>query len=101
MAAMDDNYSVFSFLQVQFEKNEAEALYDPNITTITAIKEVIEKLGYQVLPGLSYVNQRFFIIGMRCNSCVRKIESRIREIIGIREIKVTIINFFHFNNRGK
>lgn len=78
-------------LQVEFEKNEAEVLYDQNIVTMNTIKQTIENLGYEVLPGLSYVNKRFFIVGMRCKSCVRKIEKRINEIIGIKDAKVNFL----------
>lgn len=81
-------FALFFFLQVEFDKNEAEVLYDQNIVTMNTIKQTIENLGYEVLPGLSYVTKRFFIVGMRCKSCVRKIEKRINEIIGIKDVKV-------------
>ena len=40
------------------------------------------------MPQVNYLKTRFFVTGMRCNKCVNKIESNIKEVLGVSEIKV-------------
>ncbi|XKL66581.1 hypothetical protein PGB90_010001 [Kerria lacca] len=77
-------------VSVKFNQNEAEILYDHNIVTIETIKKLIENLGYEVIIQSGYLKTRFFITGMKCQSCVRKIESRTKEIIGVKNVEVNL-----------
>lgn len=60
--------------------------------TIETIKKLIENLGYEVIIQSGYLKTRFFITGMKCQSCVRKIESRTKEIIGVKNVEVRQFN---------
>lgn len=90
-----DPFFFFFFLflatlpQVKLEEKEAEIVYDPNIVEANFLKNTIETLGdYSATLLKNYSSNRFFITGMRCQNCVRKIQSKVGEIQGVREVKV-------------
>lgn len=76
---------------MKFEDEKANILYDSNITSTKNIRMVIEKLGYEASPQISYLNTRFFITGMKCNKCVLKIESNLKEVLGVSDAKVSLM----------
>lgn len=78
--------------QVKLEEEKANILYDSNITSTNNIRMVIEKLGYEASPQISYLNTRFFITGMRCNKCVLKVESNLKEVLGVTDAKVRLMD---------
>ena len=81
---------------MKFEDGNAHVSYDPNIVTASRIVKLIESLGYAAVPEVNYLKTRFFVTGMRCMRCVNKIESNIKEVLGVSEIKVSMLRMLAY-----
>ena len=75
---------------MKLEEKEAQIFYDPNIVEANYLKNEIESLGYQATLLSNHLSSRFFITGMKCNSCVNKICAKVSELTGVKDINVSI-----------
>lgn len=73
-------------------------LYDVNQTSFSIIVEVLKKMGYLVsFEPETQTEVTIQVEGMKCNSCVKKIEDCVREKNGVFSIQVIFINLcYHF-----
>ncbi|XP_025416212.1 copper-transporting ATPase 1 isoform X2 [Sipha flava] len=72
-------------------QNYLRVLYDTNQTNFSVLIEILKKMGY--LVSFEPENQTKVTIeieGMKCNSCVRKIEETVKEINGVISIQVNL-----------
>lgn len=75
--------------KVKLEEKEASIFYDPNIVEANYLKNEIENLGYQATLLSNHLSSRFFITGMKCNNCVNKVQSKVGELPGVKDVKVS------------
>lgn len=84
---------VFNF-QVNLENKYADISYDPAEVNVFDLKEFLENLGYIVTLPTDSTEITIYIVGMKCKSCVRKIESAMSMKKGVLSVKVSIIREF-------
>ncbi|KAG5679029.1 hypothetical protein PVAND_008630 [Polypedilum vanderplanki] len=81
-------------IKVYLEEKRAQIEYDKHVTNPLALTAAIKKLGFHTNPDdLKKIKEStVFINGMKCNNCVNKIESSIKEKKGIEKISVDLAN---------
>ena len=62
--------------------------YDPAITNDAYLQDCLIQLGYTVRVANDSQETVVYIIGMKCMSCVRKIESNLSPKNGIHSVSV-------------
>lgn len=80
-------------VKVLLEEKKAHIDYNLNLTNPTKLTAAIKKIGFKTDPNDGNVRELIVhISGMKCNSCVNKIESTISEKKGVESIKVDLEN---------
>lgn len=80
-------------VKVLLEDKEAHVYYDPALIEPNAIKNSIESLGFKSFLGDDENNEittTIYILGMKCNKCVNKIESNLSTVPGVVEFKIDL-----------
>lgn len=96
-------------INVFLQKELAEIVYDPGLTSIKKLCQAIEDIGYEACPSDDFINPAvddnngdpedgdddiletvINVEGMVCMSCVESIESVVGDRIGVVEIKVSL-----------
>jgi len=81
------------FKVVTIGQNYLRVLYDVNQTSFSIFVEVLKKMGYLVsFEPEKQTEVTIQVEGMKCNSCVKKIEGCVREKNGVFSIQVIFIN---------
>lgn len=80
-------------VKVLLDEKEAHVYYDPALIEPNAIKQSIESLGFKSFLGDDENNEittTIYILGMKCNKCVNKIESSMSTVPGVVEFKIDL-----------
>ncbi|XP_070510055.1 copper-transporting ATPase 1 isoform X2 [Chironomus tepperi] len=81
-------------IKVHLEDKQANINYDSHVTNPSQLTAAIKKLGFHTNPDdvKKIKETTVYINGMKCNNCVNKIESNMKEKKGIESIKVDLAN---------
>lgn len=81
-------------IKVHLDEKQANIVYYSHLTNPTHLLNAIKKLGFHTNPDdVKKIKETVvYINGMKCNRCVNKIESNIKETKGIESIKVDLAN---------
>lgn len=80
-------------IKVLLEEKKAHVDYNINLTNPALLATAIKRIGFKTNPNDGTVRElTVYISGMKCNSCVNKIESTISEKKGVESIKVDLEN---------
>lgn len=79
-------------IKVYLEEKRAQIEYDTHVTNPLILTAAIKTLGFHTNPddAKKIKETKVFIVGMKCNNCVNKIESSMRERKGIEKISVDL-----------
>ncbi|XP_038063092.1 copper-transporting ATPase 1-like isoform X2 [Patiria miniata] len=80
-------------ITVSLQEETATVKYNPSETNPERLREAIDDIGFECYIPQDKPDTRRAVIniqGMTCNSCVRSIEGKIGEKIGVRSIKVSL-----------
>lgn len=79
-------------IKVLLDEKQANIMFDPHVTNQVQLISAIKKLGFHTNPeDVKKVKETtVYVNGMKCNNCVNKIESNMKEKRGIESIKVDL-----------
>ncbi len=64
--------------------------YDGSVLSLSAIKEAVTKLGYEVAEKTEHSSATIPIDGMTCAACAQRVEKVIRKLDGVKSASVNI-----------
>lgn len=80
-------------IKVLLDAKKAHINYNINLTNPTQLANAIKKIGFKTDPNDGVKRELcVYIVGMKCNSCVNKIESSMSNKKGVESIKVDLEN---------
>ncbi|XP_013412281.1 copper-transporting ATPase 1 isoform X2 [Lingula anatina] len=91
-------------IKVSLEKGRADITFDPETTDPRQLAEDISDMGYdaevvadskcdegQIQKSSKLITSNIVISGMTCQSCVKKIEGELGDVIGVGSVKVSLV----------
>ncbi|WP_434428268.1 heavy metal translocating P-type ATPase [Nannocystis pusilla] len=75
---------------VNLVTGRASVTFDPSAATRATLTRAIEDAGYEV-PQANTTSVELAITGMTCANCVRRIETALRAVPGVREATVNLV----------
>nr|XP_018917794.1 PREDICTED: copper-transporting ATPase 1 isoform X2 [Bemisia tabaci] len=79
-----------SEVTVNLEDRNARISFNSKVTNREQLRTYVEELGFEASLPKEDLQTIIGISGMKCQSCVRKIESNISEVPGVKSIKVNL-----------
>ena len=69
--------------------------YDPGVLSLSAIKEAVAKIGYEIVEKTDNTSATILIGGMTCAACAQRVEKAVKKLAGILDDSVGTGLFSH------